>query len=111
MDFGLLTHPELLLEEEVARREEYTTSCHLRFQQAVVEVFARFYVPDSSRDQFLVHRKALLRITELVTVQLRIADASIATLNGNVVEGLRPGRTEIQVEINQVNLSIIGPCL
>ena len=62
-----------------------------------MEVFARFYVPDSSRDQFLVHRKALLRITDLVNDQLRIADASIATLNGNVVEGLRPGRTEIQV--------------
>ena len=56
-DFGLLTHPGLLLQEESARPEDFTTTCHLRFQQTEVEVYAHFRVPDDNRNQFLVHKK------------------------------------------------------
>ena len=157
-DFGLLTHPGLLLQEESARPEDFTTTCHLRFQQTEVEVYAHFRVPDDNRNQFLVHKKvnlnfhcdhfmtkrkyvlvtfyvlslcsllspkhekvkklfwqrvhshenifllcneirfqAQIRVTDLVKDKLRIADTSIATLSSNIVEGVSPGRTEVQV--------------
>ena len=65
--------------------------------QAVVEIYAHFYIPDTSRNAYLTHRKAMFRVTDLVRERLRIADTSIAMLSGNLVEGLRPGRTEVQV--------------
>ena len=63
----------------------------------IFQVYAHFYVPEEVGSQFLVHRKALMRVTDLVKDRMRIADSSIAVLSGNVVEGVRPGRTEIQV--------------
>ena len=57
-DFGLLTHPGLLLQEEMSRPEDFTTTCHLRFQQTEIEVYAHFRVPDDNKNQFLVHKKA-----------------------------------------------------
>ena len=87
-----------MLQEEGIRKEEFATTCHLRFQQSVVEVYARFLIPDSNnKHQFLVHRKAFYRVTDLVKGSLRIADTTIAMLTGNIVQGLRTGRTEIQV--------------
>jgi len=97
VDFGVLTHPGLMLKEEGIRKEEFATTCHLRFQQSVVEVYARFLIPDSAKHEFLVHRKAFYRVTDLVKDRLRIADTNIAALSGNMVQGLRTGRTEIQV--------------
>ncbi len=41
--------------------------------------------------------QAQIRVTDLVNDKLRIADTSIATLSGTVVEGVSPGRTEVQV--------------
>jgi transmembrane protein 132 len=79
------------------RQEDFSVTCSLRYQQSFVDVYARFKVPDGVRSQFLVHQKALFRVTDLVENRLRIADTSIATLEGRVIEGLQPGRTEIQV--------------
>ena len=39
----------------------------------------------------------MYRVTDLVLNNLRIADQSVARLDGNVVEGLQPGNTEVQV--------------
>lgn len=77
--------------------DEFSQSCHLKFQQGIVNVYAHFSLPDETRSQYLTHRKAAFRITDLVQDRLRIADTSIASLSDNVVEGLRPGRTEVQV--------------
>ncbi len=44
--------------------------------------------------------QAQIRITDLVVDKLRIADTSIATLSENIVQGVSPGRTEIQVQID-----------
>ena len=46
---------------------------------------------------YLVHRKAMFRVTEQVQERLRVADESIAVMTGLVVEGMRDGRTEVQV--------------
>ena len=45
--------------------------------------------------------QAQIRITDLVVDKLRIADTSIATLSENIVQGVSPGRTEIQVRITR----------
>ena len=49
------------------------------------------------RWRYLVHRKALLRVTDLVLDKLRVADSTVATIERNIVQGLSKGRTEIQV--------------
>lgn len=88
-----------MLEEEGVhvQAEDLTATCHTAYQQALVEVYANFIVPDDSHHQYLIHRKALLRVTDLVMASLRVADPTVASLRGNVVGGLKPGRTEIQV--------------
>jgi len=48
---------------------------------------------------YMVHRKAQFHVTELVRAQLRVSDQSVAQLRGNVVDGIKPGRTEIQVGV------------
>jgi Transmembrane protein family 132 len=69
-----------------------------RFQSAVVDVYTRFVLSDVQPPMYLLHRKAAFRVTHLVKHQLRAADTSVARLrNGNIVDGVKPGRTEIQV--------------
>jgi len=48
---------------------------------------------------YMLHRKALFRLTELLRDRIRLSDESIARLRagGTVVDGLKPGVTEIQV--------------
>lgn len=90
--------PELLLDEEGHIGDEAASGeCKLRYQQSIIDVYTRFCVPDGLHKQFLVHRKAMFRITDLVMDKLRVADSSIATLEGNIVQGVQSGRTEIQV--------------
>ena len=97
VDFGLLAQPGQMLEEDGMRQEEFSVTCNLRFQVASVQIYARFFVPDGVKNQYMVSRKALFKVTDLVKDRLRIADTSIAALEGTVIEGLQPGRTEIQV--------------
>lgn len=52
---------------------------------------------DSGRVSYLVNRRTWLRVTQLVLGLLRVADARIATLRGNILQGRAPGRTELQV--------------
>jgi len=71
-----------------------------RFQSAVANAYTRFVLSDVQPTVYLLHRKASFRVTHLVKNQLRAADSSIASLrNGNVVDGLKIGRTEIQVGV------------
>lgn len=99
VEFGIVTNKEQLLEEEGVhvQAEDLTSTCHPAYQQAVVEVYASFAVPDDNHHQYLIHRKALLRVTDLVMGSLRVANPSVASLRGNVVEGLKPGLTDIHV--------------
>lgn len=98
VEFGVLTSPDLLQQGEPPIKTTEPAACHLRFQSSVVEVYARFVVTDDLGKpvQYLVHRKAQVRVTEHVEGMLRVADTSVASLDGQVVEGLQPGRTEIQ---------------
>lgn len=74
--------------------------CSPKYQQTTVQVFAKFLAqdPDSGRREYFPSRSTQLDVTELVIGHgLRIEDARIATLQGNVIQGLSPGRTEVQV--------------
>ena len=72
-------------------------SCDVRYQSAIVEVYASFMMADKPQSRYMVNRRAQFRVTDLVGSQLRVADSTIATLEGNIVEGLLPGRTSVQV--------------
>ena len=87
VDFGLLPDSASLLTEDGMRQEDFSVTCNLRFQLATVDVYARFFVPDGVKNQYLVHRKAEFRVTDLVKDRLRIADVSVAALEGTVIEG------------------------
>ena len=102
VDFGLLTKPDLLFHEEGLRKEDLDLTCQLRYQQSEVEVYARFVLDDQDRKQYYIHRKALFRVTDDMLERLRVADVSVAELRGNIVVGLKPGRSEIQVSHSKV---------
>lgn len=73
--------------------------CALRYQQAMLEVYARFHYPQGDRSVFYGNSKANFRITELVKGRIRVSDPRIAELDdGAVISGKQPGRTEIQVK-------------
>ena len=45
-------------EEAISEQgDEFSSSCHLKFQTGVVEVYAHFSLPDETRSQYLTHRK------------------------------------------------------
>lgn len=75
----------------------------LRYQQTPVRVFAKFLAQDSDsgRTEYFPSRSTELDVTELVMGHgLRISNSGVVTLrDGNIVQGLNPGRTEIKVSI------------
>ncbi|BES97907.1 Transmembrane protein 132E [Nesidiocoris tenuis] len=93
----------------VENNVEKTTACRLRYQQTDVEVFARFVAADhdSGRVSYLVNRRTWLRVTQLVLGLLRVSDTRIATLQGNILQGRAPGRTELQV-VSAVSGRVLG---
>ena len=68
-----------------------------------MRVFAKFLAQDSDsgRTEYFPSRSTELDVTELVMGHgLRISNSGVATLReGNIVQGLNPGRTEIKVSI------------
>ena len=64
-------------------------------------MFAKFLAQDSDsgRTEYFPSRSTELDVTELVMGHgLRISNSGVATLReGNIVQGLNPGRTEIKV--------------
>ncbi|XP_014262222.1 transmembrane protein 132C isoform X2 [Cimex lectularius] len=88
---------------------EKPTACRLRYQQTDVEVYARFVAADhdSGRVSYLVNRRTWLRVTQLVLGLLRVSDTRIATLQGNILQGRAPGRTELQV-VSAVSGRVLG---
>lgn len=131
-EFGLLSHPGLLLQEDAVgsgpgvvsgspgqqplhqqrKEDQNIAGCEPRYQSAAVNVYASFSVADAPHGRrHLVERDVMFDVTELVRAELRVVDPGVASLgdggaivnngggDGNIVtvEGLNPGRTEIQV--------------
>ncbi|KAL3856880.1 hypothetical protein ACJMK2_011588 [Sinanodonta woodiana] len=72
-------------------------NCHLRLQQGLINLYTRFHIETPHEVQYFMGHKAYIKITDLMQNRLRMSDVRIATLNGNIIEGLGQGRTEIQV--------------
>jgi len=75
-------------------------SCRPLYQSATVDVYARFVMADIRRGSppYMLHRKALFRLTDLLRDRIRVTDESVARLRGGmVIDGLKPGVTEIEV--------------
>lgn len=65
-----------------------------------MSVFAKFLAedPDSGRREYFPARGFELDVTELLLFRgIRVSDPKIASLRGNVLQGLAPGRAEVQV--------------
>ena len=74
--------------------------CRPLYQSATVDIYARFVMADIRHGSppYMLHRKALFRLTDLLHDRIRLSDESVARLRGGtVVDGLKPGVTEIQV--------------
>ena len=71
----------------------------LRFQSSLVDVYARFVLADEhAATSYLLHRKAQFLVTDIVHSLLQVADETVAHLrNDKVVDGVKPGRTSVQV--------------
>jgi len=102
-DFGERTRTVKLLEDDaVAHKDDQSSSgggCEMRYQTAVVDVYATFSVSDTPHSRYLVRHGAYLHVTDLVRSELRVADPSLAMFtDGNLaVEGVQPGQTQVQV--------------
>ncbi|XP_060068724.1 transmembrane protein 132C-like [Ylistrum balloti] len=72
-------------------------SCQLRHQQAIVEVYAQFYISTPGGPNFFKSKKAWLRVTDMVMDKLRVTDPRVVSLNNGVIQGQSVGRTEVQV--------------
>lgn len=94
VDLGMLTHPSVILSKKY---KQYGKSCQLRLQQALVDVYAKFYIATPAGYDYFVNRQAALKITDLMENQLRVADPRIVSLENKVLQGQSPGLTEIQV--------------
>jgi hypothetical protein len=82
-------------------------TCRPLYQSATVDVYARFVTADSTHGSppYMLHRKALFRLTDLVRDRIQLSNNTVARLRSGrtVIDGLRPGRTEIQVTIAVVS--------
>ena len=88
--------------------KRFTFHCSLRYQQTTVRVFAKFLAqdPDSGRTEYFPSRSTESDVTDLVMGHgLRISNSGVATLRGNIIQGLSPGRTEIKVRLTFSSLS------
>lgn len=93
VDLGMLTHPSVYLREE---RQKFK-ACHLRYQQALLEIYGVFHIATATGIDFYRGKKAALKLTDLLENRLRVSDPRIAQLQDGVVQGVGPGVTEIQV--------------
>jgi transmembrane protein 132 len=67
----------------------------------LLQVYGRFLAQDqdSGRTSYFITRKTYLKITDLVSDYLRVSDTQVAVIKGPVIQGVGPGRTEIQVSV------------
>jgi hypothetical protein len=71
--------------------------CHLRYQQALLDIYGVFYIATSTGIDYYKGKKAALKMTNLLQNRLRVSDPRIAQLKEGVIQGVGPGVTEIQV--------------
>ncbi|XP_076107842.1 transmembrane protein 132D-like [Mytilus galloprovincialis] len=93
VDLGMLTHPSVYLRDGGKKYK----GCHLRYQQAELDIYGVFYIATSSGIDYFKGKKVALKLTDLLQNRLRVSDPRIAQLKDGVIQGVGPGVTEIQV--------------
>jgi Transmembrane protein family 132 len=75
--------------------------CRPLYQSATVEVYARFVTTDTPHGSspYMLHRKAMFRLTDYVRDRIQLTNSSVARLRAAsmAVDGVRPGQTDVQV--------------
>jgi len=90
-----LKHPSYYTNYKGASKNR---NCELIRQQALVDVYARFYIQTPKQTEYFMGAGVYLRVTDLVKSRLRMSDPGVAGLtDSNIVKGREAGRTEIQV--------------
>lgn len=92
----MLTHPSVYLRDGGKKYK----GCHLRYQQAELDIYGVFYIATSSGIDYFKGKKVALKLTDLLQNRLRVSDPRIAQLKDGVIQGVGPGVTEIQVRFS-----------
>ncbi|XP_077995761.1 transmembrane protein 132E-like [Glandiceps talaboti] len=102
------SNPTSLLKEDTGREHE-RNRCHLRHQDAMVDVYTRFNAPDENTGhrKYLFSDSLMQRVTHLIQGQMKVADKKIAGIHGHQVIGLFPGTTNVEVLAPNTN-DILG---
>ncbi|KAH3887094.1 hypothetical protein DPMN_011109 [Dreissena polymorpha] len=73
--------------------------CELVHQQALVQVYTRFYIQTPKQTEYFMGSGAYFQVTNLVKGLLRMSDPGVAVLTAdNIIRGREEGRTEIQLQ-------------
>jgi len=106
-DYGSLTNSGQGQQDKVTGRKDVSMviACDVRYQLSVLEVYASFVSTSGLNKQYLMKHEAKFRLTDLLLSQIRVTDPTVIALKGNVVEGLKPGLSEIQVALTLMVLS------
>lgn len=98
-DYGSFTSSGQGQQDKVTGRKDVSMviACDARYQLSMLEVYASFISTSGLNKQYLIKHEAKFRLTDLLLSQIRVTDPTVITLKGNVVEGLKPGLSEIQV--------------
>ncbi|KAI8782424.1 transmembrane protein 132E [Biomphalaria glabrata] len=82
----------------IDRERSEPHSCESKYQQTMIDVYARFSISAPGESTFYYrNKKVFIRVTDLVKDRLKVANPNIARIVGNTVQGVSPGLTEVQV--------------
>ncbi|GFR57957.1 transmembrane protein 132C [Elysia marginata] len=73
-------------------------SCVLKYQQSLIEVYARFIISSPGEGiEYFRSKKTLVLVTDLVVKHLRTENSNVARIVHNTLQGVSPGMTSVQV--------------
>lgn len=109
-DYGTITNPMPSHIERLTGRKDISGlfSCEVRYQLAMLEIYTYFISTSPPNKQYFIKHNAKFRLTDILLSQTHITDATIISLKGNIVEGLKPGRSEIQVAVSSNIFTVIN---
>lgn len=73
-------------------------SCQYKYQQALVDVYARFVISVPGEvSRYYRNHKTYVRVTDLVANRMKASNHHVARIVGSTVQGVAPGKTDVQV--------------
>ncbi|WAR02046.1 T132B-like protein, partial [Mya arenaria] len=94
-----LKHPAYYYDKMAKSEPAKGRNCELLRQQALLEVYTRFYIQTPKQTEYFMGQGTYLKVTDLVKNRFRMSDNGVATLTSdNIIIGKEEGRTEIQLQ-------------